>query len=243
MNPANLAIWDLLGLYDELEHWAYDTYDTMRHSMLGVSPRDRFERTLELTGLRSHRRFAYDETFRILTLPCAGSRKVVPGRGIKLKQIWYSAPDLSDPHVEGTMVVTRKDPFDIGHIYAFVKNRWVECLSSLYLMLRGHTERERELVSTEQRQLRAQGNNVSEINSAILAKEFVKTNKTQAHTLQVKKDREQRSVLNRIEGTTSSLLIDSPSATGTRPQSLESTRVSRVPLLPDPSKLTTYGDF
>ncbi|WP_447985438.1 DDE-type integrase/transposase/recombinase [Nitrospira sp. Nam74] len=242
LNPCNLAVWHLVGLYDELQHWAYDTYDTMPHSTLGTAPRDLFERTLELTGFRTHRRCAYDETFRILTLPPCAVRKVVPGQGIKVNQIWYSAPALSDPQVEGATTV-RRDPFDIGHIYAFVNKRWVECLSSHYLMLRGHTERERELVSAELRQLRRLGHNISEINSAILAREFQKTTKSQAHALQVKKDREQANALNRLEGTSTPLLIDGPAAQGPRAEEVQSLIVSRVPLLPDPSTLTTYGDF
>jgi hypothetical protein len=47
-----------------------------------------------------------------------------------------------------------KKPFDISHVYAFVHNHWVECITlSYYEQLHGHSEREIALASSE---LRAQ---------------------------------------------------------------------------------------
>jgi putative transposase len=45
----------------------------------------------------------------------------------------------------------RYDPFDIGTAFAYVQGRWVQCRSEQYLQLRGHSERELQIASSELR--------------------------------------------------------------------------------------------
>lgn len=78
-----------------------------------------------------------------------GTAKVEPGRGIKIHGIYYSAPALRQPDVEGTSVNMRYDPFDIGTAYAYVRRRWVRCVSQYHAQLSGHTEKELLLASKE----------------------------------------------------------------------------------------------
>jgi len=67
----------------------------------------------------------------MLTLPTTrrGTAKLQPGRGVKLHYLYYWSDAFVDPEAEGTQVPVRYDPFDAGVAYAFVKKRWVRCIS------------------------------------------------------------------------------------------------------------------
>ncbi len=78
-----------------------------------------------------------------------GTAKVERGRGIKIHGIYYSALQLRSSEVEGTEVEVRYDPFDIGIAYAFVKNKWIRCVSQYHTFLQGHSEKELMLASKE----------------------------------------------------------------------------------------------
>jgi transposase InsO family protein len=56
-----------------------------------------------------------------------------------------------DPDAEGTQVPVRYDPFDAGLAYAFVKKRWVRCISEHHARFAGRSEREIQLASAELR--------------------------------------------------------------------------------------------
>src|SRR5260370_13359740 len=106
------------------------------------------------TGERAHMR--YDDDFRYLSLAGPrrrkkGTAKVEQGRGVKINYVYYSSKFFALPGVEGTDVLVRYDPFDIGVAYAFVQGNWAKCLSEHYLQLRGHTEREVQIASAEMR--------------------------------------------------------------------------------------------
>ena len=67
-----------------------------------------------MSGLRQQRHIAYDEDFRMLTLPTTqkGTAKLRPGRGIKVNYLYYWSDAFLDPDIEGTQVPVRYDPFD-----------------------------------------------------------------------------------------------------------------------------------
>jgi putative transposase len=151
VNPQNLACWTLGGLYQRLCEWAYEVHDTLDHPALGQSPREAFNAGLAIGGLRPHRLIAYDESLRMLTLPTTrkGTAKVTPQLGIKINHIRYWADAFLNIEVENRQLPVRFDPFDAGTAYAFIKDRWVKCLSEHYAEFAGHSERELMLATAE----------------------------------------------------------------------------------------------
>jgi putative transposase len=153
VNPKRHAEWTLAELYKGLCEWAYEVYDTISHPALGQTPREAFAAGLAQSGIRPHRMIAYDEEFRLWTLPTTvrGQARVVPGKGVKINRTFYWAAALRNPEVERTLIAVRYDPYDAGVGYAFVRNRWVQCISEHYGVLRGKSERELMLATAELR--------------------------------------------------------------------------------------------
>jgi len=153
VDPKRHAEWRLAELYGCLCQFAYEVYDTISHPALGQTPREASAAGLAQSGIRPHRMIAYDEEFRLWTLPTTarGQARVVPGKGVKINHVFYWAAALRDPEVERTPVPVRYDPYDAGVAYAFVRNRWVPCVSEHYSALRGKSERELMLATAELR--------------------------------------------------------------------------------------------
>jgi transposase InsO family protein len=153
VNPKNHAEWTLAELHKCLSEWAYEIYETIPHSALGQSPREAFAAGLEQYGNRQHRMVTYDEEFRLWTLPTTarGTAQVVPGKGVKINYIFYWGPVLREPELERIRVPIRYDPYDAGVAYVYVQNRWVQCISEHYSILRGKSERELMLATAELR--------------------------------------------------------------------------------------------
>jgi transposase InsO family protein len=151
VNPKGQACWTLAALATRLCEWAYEVYDTLDHPALGQSPRETFAAGLQTSGRRPQRHIAYDEDFRMLTLPTTqkGRAKLRPGRGIKVNYLYYWSDAFLDPDVEGTQVPVRYDPFDAGLAYAFIRKRWVRCISEHHARFAGRSEREIQLASAE----------------------------------------------------------------------------------------------
>jgi transposase InsO family protein len=153
VDPAVHACWTLGALAERLATWAYEVYDTLDHPALGQSPREAFADGLQQSGQRPQRRIAYDEDFRLLTLPTTakGTAKLQPRLGVKIHHLYYWADAFVAPEVEGTPVPVRYDPFDAGLAYAFVQGRWVRCISEHHARFAGRSEREIQLASAELR--------------------------------------------------------------------------------------------
>jgi putative transposase len=153
VDPAGQARWTLGRLYGRLCEWAYEVYDTLEHPALGQSPRDVFTAGLVQSGRRTNRLIAYDDDFRLFTLPTThkGTAKVVPHLGVKINNLCYWSDAFLDAEVETTQVPVRFDPLDAGTAYAFVKGRWVRCISEHYARLAGRSEREVMLATAELR--------------------------------------------------------------------------------------------
>jgi transposase InsO family protein len=153
VGPRGQAHWTLGALSTRVCEWAYDVYDRLDHPALGQSPREAFATGLQLGGQRPQRFIAYDDDFCMLTLPTTrtGTAKLHPGRGVKIHYLYYWADAFVDPDAEGTQVPVRYDPFDAGLAYAFVKKRWVRCISEHHARFAGRSEREIQLASAELR--------------------------------------------------------------------------------------------
>lgn len=151
VNPKNLAVWTLGLLYLYLCEWAYLEYDTTEHPALGMSPFTAFNQGIAKYGLRTHRLIPYDEKLRILTLPTTqlGRVKVHPTQGIQIRGIHYWNSAFRDPSIHKTYVEIRYDPFDVGIAYAYVRGQWLQCISEYYAILKGRSEKEIWLATTE----------------------------------------------------------------------------------------------
>lgn len=151
VSPQEQACWTLGQFYTRLCEWAYEVYDTLEHPALGQSPKEAFTMGMARGGQRLQRLIPYDETFRMLTLPTTpkGTAKVMPHTGIKIHALYYWSDALLDPEVERAQVPVRYDPFDAGTAYAFIKGRWVQCLSEHYAIFAGRSEREIQLATAE----------------------------------------------------------------------------------------------
>lgn len=162
VSPQGQAVWTLAALHERLSEYVFEIYDGAVHPASGQSPREAFAMGLESGGLRCQRTIAYDEEFLIATLPTTakGVAKVVPGRGVKVNQIYYWSDRFRNPAVEGTRRAVRYDPFDASLAYAFVERQWVRCCSEYHAIFQGRSEKEILLASSELRrrhQARAAG--------------------------------------------------------------------------------------
>jgi putative transposase len=97
-------------------------------------------------------------------------------------------------------VPLRYDPFDISHVYAYVHNHWIECITpSYYGQLHGHSEREIALASAE---LHAQNQNSHvrmPIDAGRLAEFLTKIEAHEAVLLQRQRDIENQVVVYHLE--------------------------------------------
>src|SRR6266702_2372393 len=156
VDPKQHAVWTLGDLYRYFMIWAYEVYDTTPHPALDMSPREAFRTGMARSGERMHCSIDYDETFRFFSLPTTpkGSAQVEPGRGVKINYVYYWSDEFRPATIEHTQIPVRYDPFDIGTAFAFVKSRWVKCISEYYLQFKGHSERDLLLATTELRKRR-----------------------------------------------------------------------------------------
>ncbi len=132
VDPKRLAVWTLPDLYAFLCEWAYEIYDQGEHPALLQSPREAFAFGIARGGQREHRRVLYDDAFQKSALPSTtrGTAKVQAGKGITVHYLSYWHEVFRRPEVVGTQVPVRFDPFDTSRAYAYVRGRWVECVTA-----------------------------------------------------------------------------------------------------------------
>ena len=199
--PKAQAVWQLPDLYAFVCEWAYDIYDQVEHPALGQSPREAWAVGLAYGGERAHRRIVYDAAFRLATLPSPprGTARVHPGQGIKVHYLSYWHEVFRRPDVVRTVVPVRYDPFDISVAYAYVHERWVECVTPAYGQFHGHSERELLLVTAELRARNRQSHVTTPLTAARIAAFLAKIEAHEAILLQRLRDQETRAVLQGIE--------------------------------------------
>jgi putative transposase len=129
VNPEALAVWTMPDFRDAVEEYLYRHYVKQPHPGLnGMSPETALSESVALSGERRHRRIAFDDAFRILTLP-SPPRPVVkitsPGK-IRVLHLDYWCPEFRDRGLWGTTVKVRYDPDDRDHVEAWVNGQWRE---------------------------------------------------------------------------------------------------------------------
>lgn len=142
----------------------------------------------------------FDDAFVYDTLPTTpkGTAKLHPTLGVKINNIYYSAKEnifRKNRKLHKKQIPVRYDPFDIGHAYAFVKGKWVECFSQFHVQLRGRTEREIQLAGEELRaRYRLHGRQFN-VTAAKLAAFITSVEGQESLLTQRRKDLELRGVL------------------------------------------------
>jgi hypothetical protein len=186
-NPKRLAIGSLPWLVHHLDIWAYDVYEMRKHSTLGMSPREAYQRGIAALGERQFMHIPYDDSFIRATLPGIknkdGKAKVHAQRGIQYHYVRYWCPAFRQRNIEGSLVSVKYDPFDIGHIFAFVNGRWEEARSEYYMELHGHSERESYIATAELRERKRRNNRERAINARQIAA-FLAEARSDAHERQ-----------------------------------------------------------
>ena len=194
VDPKGQATWPLAELHKRLTEYLYEIYDTLSHPALGRCPREAFQIGLAHGGARLHRMVAYNEEFLMLTLPTTarGTAKVMPSRGVKINHVYYWCEAFRQ--MEGEIVPVRYDPFDAGAAYAFVRKQWLQCHSECFATLKGRSEREIMLATSEL--LRRNRNHAASFNvTARRLAEFLESIEAEEVLLtQRLRDRESRSI-------------------------------------------------
>lgn len=202
VDPKGQAIWTLKSLFLHLSEWAYEVYDTNVHPALGQSPRDAFARGLLSGGERRHMLIAYDNDFRMLTLPTTpkSTAKVQPGCGVKINNRYYWSDVCRNPKVEGARVQVRFDPLDAGLAFIFALGQWHECYSEHYKTFRNRSEREVMIATAELRRQQRLHSREFNITALKLARFLESVEAEEVLLRQRQVDDEQRGILQLIAG-------------------------------------------
>src|SRR5699024_4008243 len=158
--------WTLETLNESLENWFNRVYDNKINPSLHQSPKEAYEESINVSGSRPKTYISYDDTFILMTLPSpkGKTRKVHPGKGIKLSYSDYWCDQFRNTKIENFQVEVKYDPFNIGIAYAYVGDQWVECQSEGYKYLYGKSEKQMKIITEEIRQknkLYSQNNTVT----------------------------------------------------------------------------------
>jgi putative transposase len=205
VNPRNLAVWTVDRTYIALSEYFYEVYDQNVHSSLGESPREAYELGIIQSGLRIHVRIPYNEDFIMMTRPTTskGTALVQPGRGVKIRYLYYWSDAFKDRTVERTQVEIRYEPLNIGIAYAFVKGQWHECISDKYSVFQGRSEREIMIASREFHKLHQMTGDDVELSEQRLAEFIGKLEKEEVIMLQRLRDDAALDILSNIDGLSS----------------------------------------
>ena len=207
VDPRGHAIWTLGEFYVALRCWAYEVYDTIEHGTLKQTPQAMFETGLLRFGTRAKQWIAYDDDFLQLTLPstCKGTAKLVPGKGIKVNNIFYWARGdvfLDHPELENKQIPVRYDPYDAGHIYVSLPGhqQLIECISQYHAQLKGRSERELQIAAEEMRARDRHHSRQFSMTAAKLAHFITSVESQEALLTQQKRDYEARAIFSLMEG-------------------------------------------
>jgi putative transposase len=202
VNPKEHAIWTLEKLYVYLREWAYEVYDTMAHPALSECPRDAFARGMFNKGSRSHRLIPNDNLFRILTLPATPktTAKIQPGRGVKIKNIYYWSESFRHPEVEGERVRVRYDSFDAGLCFAYVRGKWTECYSERFKTFHNKSAHEIAIATAELRRRQTLHSGRFNITALQLARFLESVEGEEILLRQRMADRATRNILTLVDG-------------------------------------------
>jgi transposase InsO family protein len=116
-DPKRLACWTPHEFERALNEWCFEVYPNNPHVGVLETPRQRLDRSLELSGSRSFTAIAYDESFLNLTLPEAPGKltRKVRGGTVRLLNMEYRGAKESISGFDGQKGPVRFDPFNPSH--------------------------------------------------------------------------------------------------------------------------------
>lgn len=181
VNPKNHAIWTLSLLDELLGKWFDEVYDHIVNPTLQQTPNQIYKESIKKSGERLNTYINYDETFIILTSPSPDkkTRKVYPGRGIKLTYLYYWCDEFRNPLIENSIVEVKYDPFNIAIAYAFIQGRWVKCIAEQAKYLFDKSEREVRIIAEEIRKRNTLNSRSNTITSRHLASFIIEAENTE----------------------------------------------------------------
>ena len=193
-DPRTLAVWTLPELTDIFEEFTDTVYANLPHPALGISPAEAMVRGMVVSGKREHVLIPFTEDFKRLCMPTtvAGKATVRPGRGIKIKGIYYWTPAFREPSIERTKVHLVYDPFNVSRAYALVNGSWMLCRSEHQSLLERRTEREIAAITQEIRALHHLADIRRSINAGDIAAYIGKLRGSEAVLRQQRRDAEQQ---------------------------------------------------
>lgn len=193
-DPRALAVWTLPALTDAFEGFIDTVYANLKHPALGMSPKESMARGLAVSGTRAHVLIPFTEDFNRLCMPTTIAGKVVvrPGRGIKIKSIYYWHPAFREPTVVRTKVHLVYDPFDVSRAYALVGGEWVLCRSEHQALFERRTEREVAAITQEIRVLHHLADVRRGVNAGDIAAYVFKARVSETVLRQQRRDAERR---------------------------------------------------
>ena len=245
MNPKGHAIYTLEDLHTMMTVYAFEIYDNRPHPTLNCSPAEKFAEGIKNSGAREHRAIKCDEAFHLMTLPTTpkGTAKIQPGMGVKIFGFYYWAAKMRSQHFEGKSVRVKYDPEDLGIVWAYLSDQWVQCRTSRTWNLEGRTEKELKIATLEWRRSSQRLDQRQSSSHKHLA-EFLKTaQQNKALQLQQAKDRALRNT--RVSPADSAPHSAAPPAADTaKPVDSEVTPPPSSPeAMPPASPTKDYGDF
>lgn len=105
-NPHKEAVWTLERLHALLCQYCYEIYDHRIHSGTNMTPATKYERGVDLGGLRPTRRVEFGDEFIAMTMPTtpSGVARIYPSRGIRINNIYYWSDEMRAPGLAGQQV-------------------------------------------------------------------------------------------------------------------------------------------
>ncbi len=193
-DPRNRAEWNLGEFTDRFGRYLSAVYHANEHPALGCDPATAFTAGTIRSGERATRLIAHDENFRMLCLPTTskGVAKVIPGRGVKIKYLYYTGPAMRDPKIQNTTVAVRYEPMNAAIGFAYVNGKWAQLRSEYAAEFMHHSTKEIEILTHEMRQ-RAGNTGTRQATSARNIADFMKqVGEDEESMIQRRKDEEWR---------------------------------------------------
>lgn len=220
-DPRKLAVWTLPAITEAMDDYLGNTYASMLHPALGISPKEAMANGLAASGMRGHILIPYSDEFIRLTMPStpAGKAMIRTGRGIKIRGVHYWHPVLREPKYARSKVPILYDPFDVSRAYALVGGEWVLCRSEHMSLFERRTEREIATISQEIRVIHRLAEIRRNVNASDIATFISKTRKTEAVLRQQRHDAENPIYEASSEPSSHHALPDTPAVAQTNPWS------------------------
>jgi putative transposase len=231
-DPRVLAVWDIETFSDAFDGFIENGYGNLEHPALGMSPNVAMTQGVAMFGARKHRVEPYTREFILWTLPTTskGKASVIPGRGVKINNIYYWSDDFKSPKLENTSIHVRYNPFDVSFGCAYIDGRWIDLASEYAGQFKGRSEREIKLISAEIRERQAKAHKRRNINAELIAAYMDEADQHERVLLQRMRDLEMQ------EGQQGSRAVPPAAEPADPPPEAEpEVSVSDAPDLPEPT--------